>query len=137
MKWFKTTQRVRIVATNESTEQDFIRELKDAGISLLVSTSQESVPSFVQEDHPLVLLFPDYEVFASKTSRFFLLLEERNAPFFICSDDERWKQHLPDQTGYYLSANTHPLELARFLVEKLNLHPVNKQPAYAFSFFNF
>ncbi len=137
MKWFKTIRRVRIVATNESSEQDFIRELKDTGISLLVSTSQESVPSFLQEDQPVILLFPDYEAFASKATRFFSILEERDAPVFICSGDERWKQHLPDQSGFYLSANTHPLELARLLVEKLNLHPVNKRPAHAFSLFNF
>jgi hypothetical protein len=130
-----SVRKVLLVSQNEELKLQFLNELYSAGIPIESTSPSRSWNAVVQKSNNLILLNPPYEeLVTTSTSK---LNQHAERYMFIISDDERWKQHADSRTVFFLPLNTHPLELARLLVEKLNLPAVSNKPAYAFSFFQF
>jgi len=85
-----------------------------------------------------ILLVNDlpFEWFADNANRFLFekwtLLAKH---VYVLSSDENWSTVGRMMNCTILPATTHPLELARLLVEKHMIVPVNKSTSYAFPFF--
>jgi hypothetical protein len=130
-----SVRKVMLFSQNEELKLQFLNELYSAGIPVESTSPSRSWNAVVQKSNNLILLNPPYEeLVISDTSK---LNQRAERYMFIVTDDERWKQQADARTVFYLPVNTHPLELARLLVEKLNLPAVSNKPAYAFSFFQF
>ena len=128
-------RKVLLVSQQEELKIRFLQELLEAGIPAEAQTSFKSWESALQKQNCLVLLDPPFEEFSA--SSLAMLKSGADRSVFIFTDDIRWKQHTSNRSVYFLPASIHPLELARLLVEKLNLPAVSNKPAYAFPFFQF
>ena len=132
---FKSTMRLQVLSYHLHTGQTFLEQMQLAGIPFSVCKSEKALIQEMQKDMPLLMLEPAYG--EAYTKEFELLLNDKDSPVFILSSDPRWKEVGQKNICYYLPADTHPLELSRLLVEKLNLPAVSNKPSYAFSFFQF
>lgn len=128
-------RKILLFANEHDWQQQIEVELKKTGITVSAINPGRSWNAVLQKSNHMVLLNPPYEVFfpsdAAKWNR------SNDHMIFIYTDDERWKQKTDGKYVFYLPTNTHPLELARMLVEKLNLPAVSNKTSYAFSFFQF
>jgi len=130
-----SARKVLLVSNGNEWQQQIETELRLAGIPLQAVSPGRSWASVLQKSNSLVLIDPPYEDFLSQGDVRWKFSTDR--AIFIYTNDDRWKQKVDGRSVFYLPANTHPLELARLLVEKLNLPAVSNKPAYAFSFFQF
>ena len=131
----KSTLRLQVLSCHQSTGAAFLKELRTVGIPFAVCKTEKGLLQTMRKDMPLLLLEPTYG--EPYTKDFAQMLKEKEEPVFILSSDIRWKEFNTKLNCQYLPANTHPLELARLLVEKLNLTAVSNKTSYAFSFFHF
>jgi hypothetical protein len=131
----KSSLRLQVLSYRQSTGDAFLEEMRVVGIPFAVCSNEKGLLLKMQKDMPLLLLEPAYG--EAYTKEFSKMLADKDEPVFILSSDLRWKDLAQKDICYYLPADTHPLELARLLVEKLNLPAVSNKPAYAFSFFQF
>ena len=131
----KSTPRLQVLNAGTPTAASYLDALRSVNIAFALCKQEKEILSKMQDDMPVLLLEPEYnEAFLKSFTK---LLKEKEEPVFILSSDLRWKEQAQKDICYYLPADTHPLELARLLVEKLNLPSVSNKPAYAFSFFQF
>ncbi len=130
-----SARKVLLVSGDNDRLQQIETELKFSGISVQAVSPGSSWGSIMQKSNHMVLINPPYEEFLHHADSKWK--EKSNRTIFIYTNDERWKQKSDSRFVFYIPANTHPLELARLLVEKLNLPAVSNKPAYAFSFFQF
>jgi hypothetical protein len=126
---------VLLVSNQEELKIRFLQELLEAGIPVEAQASFKSWDYALQKQNCLVLLNPSFDEFTASSLTMLKARSDRSV--FIFTDDIRWKEHTNNRSVYFLSTHTHPLELARLLVEKLNLPAVSNKPAYAFAFFQF
>ena len=131
----KSSLRLQVLSYRQSAGDAFIEEMRAVGIPFSICKNEKGLLSKMQKDMPLLLLEPTYG--EPYTKEFSKMLADKDEPVFILSSDLRWKELAQKEICYYLPADTHPLELARLLVEKLNLPAVSNKPSYAFSFFQF
>jgi hypothetical protein len=130
-----SARKVFLVSNGNEWQQQIETELRLAGIPLQAVSPGRSWTSVLQKSNSLVLIDPPYEEFSSQGDVRWKFSTDR--AIFIYTNDDRWKQKADGRSVFFLPTNTHPLELARLLVEKLNLPAVSNKPAYAFSFFQF
>jgi len=130
-----SARKVLLVSNGNEWQQQIETELRLAGIPLQTVSPGRSWTSVLQKSNSLVLIDPPYEDFSSQGDVRWKFSKDR--AIFIYTKDERWKQKTDGRSVFFLPTNTHPLELARLLVEKLNLPAVSNKPSYAFSFFQF
>ncbi|MBU6158745.1 MAG: hypothetical protein KGP35_06905 [Bacteroidetes bacterium] len=131
----KSAPRLYVLHAGIPATAAYLEALRSVNIAFARCKQEKEILSKMQEDMPVLLLEPEYnEVFQKSVTK---LLKEKEEPIFILSSDLRWKEQTQKDICYYLPADTHPLELARLLVEKLNLPSDSNKPAYAFSFFQF
>jgi len=128
-------RKVLLISKQEELKIRFLQELLKAGIPVGALSSFKSWDSALQKQNSLVLLDPPFEEFTA--SSLSMLKAGGDRSIFIFTDDIRWKHHANNLSVYFLPASIHPLELARLLVEKLNLPAVSNKPVYAFAFFQF
>ena len=128
-------RKVLLVSVKEGLQKQIDSELRVSGIPVQLVKPGKSWSAVLQKSNNLVLIDPPYdEVMNHNIAKW----NPHNDRFvFIFTDDERWKQKADSRSVFFLPTNTHSLELARLLVEKLNLPAVSNKPAYAFSFFQF
>ena len=131
----KSSLRLQVLSYRQSTGDAFLEEMRVVGIPFSVCSNEKGLLLKMQKDMPLLLLEPAYG--EAYTKEFSKMLADKDEPVFILSSDLRWKDLAQKDICYYLPADTHPLELARLLVEKLNLPAVPNKSSYAFSFFQF
>ena len=131
----KSSLRLQVISYRQSSGDAFLEEMRAIGVPFSLCKNEKSLLGKLQKDVPLLLLEPTYG--EPYTNDFGRLLQQKEEPVFILSADLRWKELSKKNICYYLPADTHPLELARLLVEKLNLPAVSNKPSYAFSFFQF
>ena len=131
----KTTLRLQVLSYHQHTGAAFLEELHTVGIPFTICKTEKGLLQTMKKDMPLLLLEPAYG--EPYTKDFAQMMKEKEEPVFILSSDIQWKEFNAEANCQYLPAYTHPLELARLLVEKLNLPAVSNKPSYAFSFFQF
>jgi hypothetical protein len=131
----KSNLRLQVLSYRQSIGDAFVEEMRAVGIPFSICKSEKGLMNQMQKDMPLLLLEPAYG--EPYTKEFAQMINKLDEAVFILSSDLRWKELSKKQNCYYLPADTHPLELARLLVEKLNLPTVSNKPSYAFSFFQF
>jgi hypothetical protein len=130
-----SARKVLLVSDNEELQQKIDSELKQSGIPVHSLDSGKSLSVVLQKSNNIILIDPSYDEVMNDTNTKWNPHTDRF--LFIFTDDERWKQKADGRSVFFLPTNTHPMELARLLVEKLNLPSVSNKPAYAFSFFQF
>lgn len=132
MIWLKSVFKVVLPGEIIGFTGVLATELKSAGIPLHCTRKQPDYPSLFKLNQPLLLVDP---VFQEQLAHSFPINSDQ--PVFIMTDDERWQTSFSGENVYLLPLHTHPLEVARLLVEKLNLNLNLNKKQYAFSFFNF
>jgi hypothetical protein len=130
-----SARKVLLVSCENEWRHQIETELKFSGIPVQTVSPGRSWSTILQKSNHLILIDPPYEEFFTLADA--ICKEQANRTIFIYTSDERWKQKSDSRSVFYLPSNTHPLELARLLVEKLNLPAVSNKPVYAFSFFQF
>jgi hypothetical protein len=128
-------RKVLLVSANEGLQKQIDSELRVSGIPVQSVKPGKSWSAVLQKSNTLVLIDPPYDEVMNHSIAKWNPYADRFV--FIFTNDERWKQKSDSRSVFYLPSNTHPLELARLLVEKLNLPAVSNKPVYAFSFFQF
>lgn len=135
---FRKNQKIAIACYNEQEENFWQSELKEVGLPFVQVSNRLNKLSAIRE-RALILLHPDFDQFSSNEFKQIKdVLQNGDTEFVvIVSSDSRWKKTLPAEQSIYMPDNTHPLEVARSLVEKLNLTIYLNKPQYALSFFSF
>lgn len=135
---FRKNQKIAIACYNEKEESFWHSELKEVGLPFVQVSNRQNKFSSIRE-RALVLLHPDFDQFSSTEFKQIkeVLQNGDTEIIVIVSSDSRWKKSLSAEQSIYMPDNTHPLEVARSLVEKLNLSIYLNKPQYALSFFSF
>lgn len=121
---------------DESIKDYWLAELKEAGIA--VSLLQQNNPALLLKKTAILLLIkPDFEQVQNFTLKKNKFLSGEAEHFFIISNDERWRNINTGKNFFCLPEHTHPMEVARFMVEKLNFPILSNKTHYAFSLFSF
>lgn len=136
---FNNFTKVSILCFDQVTENYWYKELNEAGIPVSIPAYSRNKPVLSVKNQDIFLLIqPDYDQYLTKGfDQLKHLLSNEAKHLFILSNDQRWKEIKPNNSCFYLPEHTHPLELARLLVEKLNLPLVSNKTHYAFSIFSF
>jgi len=134
MLWNNAAKKILLVSYEPVLTQQFTDALASSGVFVELVHSGVNLASLLKKEQCSILINPSFREFNEHTD---LLKRKTDRCLFILSSDERWKTIANGQQIYYLQADTHPLELARLLVEKLNLPAVSNKTSYAFSFFQF
>jgi hypothetical protein len=132
---FKSSLRLQVLCTNPGEVNVFLDELSRSGILFSAQRFEKELRQVLEKEMPLLLIEPVYDPAYSKA--WSKILSDKELPVFILSSDLRWKALTSQDICFYLPIDTHPMELARLLVEKLNLPTVSNKTSYAFSFFQF
>jgi hypothetical protein len=131
----KSSIRLQVFCSNPVKGKVFLDELSTSGILFSIISHEKGLRQVLEKERILLLIEPVYDpAFSNEWSK---ILSDKDEPVFILSSDLRWKELAPKNICFYLPADTHPMELARLLVEKLNLPTVSNKTSYAFSFFQF
>jgi hypothetical protein len=137
MPFLRTNSKVSILCFNETAEKYWFSELKEAGVPVNPVKIFKPTVNYLSEQ-VLLLIQPDFDKLQSPSFEHVnQMLKSKDNILFIVSDDERWKAAIAGKNSFLLPKHTHPLELARLMVEKLNLPLVSNKTQYAFSIFSF
>lgn len=123
MNLFRRTTRVNIISFSPEAEHRWFNELKLAGVPVTLSHLNGHDPSFAA-NHIVLYLEPDFDQYLPRLQQLQQNLTDTKRQQFILSNDPRWKEIYPNGNPVVLSHQTHPLELARLLVEQYGV-PVN------------
>lgn len=129
---FQKSIQIPVICPDSNLSNEWCTLLKDAGIPVVQVTKSMTEDRW-NRGPAVLLLHPDYDTMA-QDPRF---IQSSLKPVFILTGDERWIEQKKFKKIHFLSQHTHPLELARLMVEKLNLPVTLNKPTYAFSFFSF
>ncbi|HMO33773.1 MAG TPA: hypothetical protein PKE63_11895 [Lacibacter sp.] len=132
-KWFRTGLRLGIVSPDPERLLFWQQEIQSSQVPLQVEAHASLHPSN-RSCSAWLVVEPDQECLKQIAA-----LQERDTDliFIILGKEFQTSKLTTGAEVCFLPAHTHPLELARLLVEKLNLPAVSKKTAYAATFFNF
>ncbi len=123
---------IPIVCSDRQLAAQWYDALKEVGIPVIpVCRSIEFGELAINK--AILLIQPDFE----QRNDYSLFLNKWDKPVFLLTDDVRWQKLETNVLLHFVPEATHPLELARLLVEKLNLPLLANKQTYAFSFFSF
>ena len=124
--------KIPIVCADSQIAIQWQNELKTAGIPVVAGSESVHTGSFAT-DKALLLIQPNYNQ-AATYNRFF---NHAGKQIFLITDDARWRNFVSKETVHFIPESTHPMELARLMVEKLNLPVIANKQSDAFAFFSF
>ena len=124
--------KIPVVCANRQLADQWCTELKSVGIPVVAGSESVLTKTFSNEP-AFLLIRPDFD----QVHRYKKFLDHPDKQIFLVTDDQRWNSITVKASFYFIPESTHPLELARLLVEKLNLPVSANKQSYAFSFFSF
>lgn len=131
MKFINPSERIKILCFDHAIKDVWERSMQECNIAVQFIKADQTNISF--KNNPMLLINPEFNLFAAITE---VAANNGKSKLFILSMDERWKEATNKINSFYVPLQTHPMEVARFLVEKLNLPTYSNNQSYAFSFFN-
>jgi hypothetical protein len=117
MNLFKKTARVNIISFKPEAEHYWFNQLKQAGVPVTLSHLNGHDPAFAA-NQIVLYLDPDFDEYQQRLESLHQSLTATRRQQFILSGDTRWKEIYPNGNPVVLPQQTHPLELARLLVEQ-------------------
>lgn len=109
--------RVHLLVFTEPVDQSWLLQLREAGLQVALEPVNGHAPRFGRRQ-TLLYLNPGFEQFEQQDTALSRLLAAGYKRQFLLTDDPRWKQRYPNGNPRVLPQHTHPLELARLLVEQ-------------------
>ncbi len=129
---FQKSIQIPVLCHDPNLATEWCSLLKDAGLPVVQAAKSMSEDQW-NRGSAVLLLHPDFDVMAQDSR----LVRSSLKQVFILTGDQRWNELKKYPQIHFLPEHTHPLELARLMVEKLNLPVTVNKPTYAFSFFSF
>ncbi|MFY7880424.1 MAG: hypothetical protein ACOVP6_10160 [Lacibacter sp.] len=121
-----------ILCKDQTVANFWHKELKSSGIPVSIKKRKFS-NWYNRLDKAILFIDPEIEEVNMAKN----LSLSYSKKVFILSDNPQWANNCHDKPIYVLPRKTHPLEMARFLVEKLSLSLESSQATYAYSIFTF
>jgi hypothetical protein len=137
MSFFKKNHRVLLCCFTRDTADSWKEQFAQAGIAIS-DYSQRTVIRSLSSQSILVLKDFPFTWYTQNDNR--VLFEKwivQAKHVFLLSGDEQWNDTLKMKNFTILPAAVHPLEVARYLVEKHMIVPVKNTSTHAFTFFQF
>ena len=137
MTFLKKSSKVFLCCSDPNLKEYWKSELIQAGFHVHCMSSPAEIRKVSAS---VIVLLLDTDENTPETEQTILLFNEyvsKTKHFFVVSSDTRWSVLTNYSNSTQLPSSTHPLELARQMVERHLTIPLNQSAKYAFSFLQF
>ena len=125
MALLRKISRVHLLVFPDTYDLLWYNDLLNTGLPVSLTRIREEIPVFA-ERQIMLYLDPDFEVWSREGSPFINLLDGPHRAQYLLTDDVRWRESGFTGLSRIISRQTHPYELARLLVQELEV-PIGKR----------